>query len=179
MFRYGSVQDSYQGAMAGLDGTARFASFGYATPFESAGLYDSSQSGLNISQDIGGYTTSAGTFIYGAGSTTVKGLISYGWKQAKMVYAIPFNVSDMKNAFKWLLPPKKGFKRGSVINPFAGGGKWFQIHTTKKYHKLDIHTHNPEVHGNRTIRRTRATTAEDIDYADEQLRNGRKDKSGQ
>lgn len=73
--------------------------------------------------------------------------------------------------------------------PTNKGGDWFQIHNDHKHDDLSPHTHYPEVNNNNgrvsRERRYRETTAEDIDYADQLLKDGsmrqrknKKDKGG-
>lgn len=81
------------------------------------------------------------------------------------------------------LPPNKDFN----LVPTSAGGEWLQIHGTHGHGSLGVpHTHYPELHVSptrrgRTIRRPRATTAEDINRADEALGSGtmrhRRDRS--
>jgi hypothetical protein len=81
------------------------------------------------------------------------------------------------------LPPNKDFN----MVPTKPGGEWLQIHGTHIHGNLGVpHTHYPESHVSltgigRIIRRSRATTAEDINQADKALRLGtmrhRRDRS--
>ena len=72
----------------------------------------------------------------------------------------------------------------------SNNGDWFQIHFDHEHDGLSPHTHYPEKNiapngRESTVRRYKATTAEDIDFADKKIkdgemrqRNGRKDKGG-
>jgi hypothetical protein len=90
-----------------------------------------------------------------------------------------------------VMPTNKDFNLVDTRIPTGKeGGDWFQIHNTEGHGTLgNPHTHYPEINTNgnvgSTVRRDVPTTAQDIDKADDLLRNGtmrerinRKDKGG-
>ena len=50
---------------------------------------------------------------------------------------------------------------------------WFQIHFKHEHDGLNPHTHFPEKHDKNTKRGYKATDANDLDYADKMLREGK------
>jgi hypothetical protein len=66
----------------------------------------------------------------------------------------------------------------STTMPTNLGGDWFQIHFTHSHEGIAPHTHYPEVHTGsngyvNTNRMDRPTTAQDIDFADQSIKDGR------
>jgi len=74
----------------------------------------------------------------------------------------------------------------NLVDSNQQNGDWFQIHNTHGHGDLGKpHTHFPEQHGPRRVRRDKQTNGDDLDFADQKLRDGslrertgRKDKGG-
>lgn len=84
-----------------------------------------------------------------------------------------------------VLPANKDVNLVDTRTPTNQGGDWMQIHRTHDHGGMNPHTHFPERHQQRTVRRSRETTASDIDRADASVRSGdmrgrtnRRDKGG-
>jgi len=85
-----------------------------------------------------------------------------------------------------VVPTNTDINLVSTTTPTNQGGDWIQTHFNHTHDGMRPHTHYPERHsGGSTTRGTRPTTASDLDFADQQLkdgemrpRNSRKDLGG-
>lgn len=111
-----------------------------------------------------------------AGSTKALGV---GTKSVTKKADADFIVSPKGTA----MSTKKDY---NLVDTKQENGDWFQIHNTHGHGDLGkTHTHFPEQHGQRRVRRDRKTNGSDMDFADQKLRDGsmrertgRKDKGG-
>ena len=79
-----------------------------------------------------------------------------------------------------------GFKADFIVSPngtvvstakdinlvsTSNDGKWFQIHFTHDHDGLNPHTHYPKQNDKNVTREYKPIDAEDLDFADEKLKN--------